>query len=220
MYLQQEIAGIPGSITFAADGSSAVVLGFSRQLIGDPRFGARRYRYCGSLLGNHQIILFPRQRELLERADEVAEAITREFHLVGLNGIDFVARHGVPYPIEVNPRFSASMELVERAQGISMFQVHADACGGALPASPDQPSLLYGKSIVFAREDTLIPTDSQWVRQPWMADIPQAGERILHRRPICTVFASARTPAACRRMLWKRAAWVYRAVASRGRRAA
>ena len=220
MYLQQQIAGIPGSISFAADGSSAVVLGFTRQLVGDPRLGARRYRYCGSLLGSHQIKLFPRQRELLERAHEVAAAITREFHLVGLNGIDFVARGGIPYPIEVNPRFSASMELIERAHGISMFQIHADACGGALPASPDKQSLLYGKSIVFAREDTQMPRAGQWMRQPWMADVPHAGERILPGRPICTVFASARTPATCRRMLWKRAAWVYRTVSSRERWAA
>jgi uncharacterized protein len=220
MYLQQQITGIPGSVSFAADGSSAVVLGFTRQLIGDPRLGARRYRYCGSLLGNHRVKLFPRQRELLERADEIAAAITREFHLVGLNGIDFVARHGIPYPIEVNPRFSASMELIERAHGISMFEIHAEACHGVLPASPGRQSMLYGKSIVFAREDTQIPTAGRWVRQPWMADIPQAGERIVRGRPICTVFASARTPATCRQVLWKRAAWVYRAVVSRERRAA
>ncbi|HZA98463.1 MAG TPA: ATP-grasp domain-containing protein [Gemmatimonadales bacterium] len=220
MYLQQRIAGIPGSISFAADGSSAVVLGFSRQLIGESRLGARRYRYCGSLLGNHQVKLFPRQHELLERAGEVAGAITREFHLIGLNGIDFVARHGIPYPIEVNPRYSASMELIERAHRISMFQIHFDACWGVLPAFPERQSMLYGKGIVFAREDTQIPKAGQWVPQPWMADVPRAGERIQHGRPICTVFASARSPAACHRLLWKRGAWVYRSVASKGQWAA
>src|SRR5918999_3633580 len=51
MYLQQQIAGIPGSISFAADGASVVVLGFSRQLVGDVRLGGRGYRYCGSILG-------------------------------------------------------------------------------------------------------------------------------------------------------------------------
>ena len=220
MYLQQRIAGIPGSISFAGDGSSAVVLGFTRQLIGESRLGARRYRYCGSLLGNHQVKLFPRQHELLERAAQVATAITREFHLVGLNGIDFVARHGVPYPIEVNPRFSASMELIERAHGISMFQVHYDACCGVLPAFPGRQPTLYGKGIVFAREETQIPKAGQWMPQPWMADVPRAGEHIRQGRPICTVFASAGNPATCHRLLLKRAAWVYRAVASREWRAA
>ncbi|HET6836471.1 MAG TPA: ATP-grasp domain-containing protein, partial [Gemmatimonadales bacterium] len=166
MYLQQRIAGIPGSISFAANGSSAVVLGFSRQLVGDVRFGAGGYRYCGSVLGNDRTRLFPRQRELLVRAAEVAEAITREFQLVGLNGIDFVAHRGVPYPIEVNPRFSASMELIEHARGTSMFRIHAEACHGLLPGSPERQSVLHGKAIVFARAGTQVP-NAQWFRQRW-----------------------------------------------------
>jgi predicted ATP-grasp superfamily ATP-dependent carboligase len=220
MYLQQYIGGTPGSISFAANGSSAVVLGFSRQLVGDVRLGASHYHYCGSILGNPGVRLFPQQDELLERAGRVAAAITREFRLVGLNGIDFVARQGIPYPIEVNPRFSASMELIERAHGISMFQVHADACQGALPDTHERRSLLYGKAIVYARRDTQIPHSGQWIQQRWMADIPHGGERIRQGRPICTVFASARAVEACRRLLWKRAARVYRAVTSRERRAA
>jgi predicted ATP-grasp superfamily ATP-dependent carboligase len=219
-YLQQRIPGIPGSISFAANGSSAVVLGFSRQLVGDARVGAGRYRYSGSLLGSRETRLFPRQRELLERAGQIAAALTREFRLVGLNGIDFVARQGVPYPIEVNPRFSGSMELIERAHGVSMFQIHADACDGVLPATPETQALLYGKAIVFARHDTEIPNAAPWLQQRWVADIPHVGERIQRGRPICTVFATGHSTGACRRLLWRRAARVYRAVTPRERRAA
>ena len=220
MYLQEKITGIPGSISFAADGSSASVLGFSRQLVGDARFGASGYRYCGSVLGNPQGRLFPRQDELLEQAAKVAAAITREFRLQGLNGIDFIARNGIPYPIEVNPRFSASMELIEQAHGISMFQIHTEACQGVLPATPEAHSLLYAKAIVFARRNTRIPPSPQWIQRHWMADIPHGGERIARGRPICTIFATARNAATCRRILWRRAARVYRAVMSAERYAA
>jgi predicted ATP-grasp superfamily ATP-dependent carboligase len=220
MYLQQEIDGTPGSVSFAADGASIAVLGFSRQLVGDVRLGGRGYRYCGSILGNDQTKLFPRQAELLERAARLAAAVTREFRLVGLNGVDFVARRGIPYPIEINPRFSASMELIERARRISMFQIHTEACQGRLPAIPQNDAMLFGKGIVFARRDTCIPADRRWTRQRWMADIPHEGEYIRRGRPICTVFASARTAAACRRLIWKRAAWVYRTVGSLRRAAA
>jgi predicted ATP-grasp superfamily ATP-dependent carboligase len=220
MYLQQQIAGIPGSISFAADGASVVVLGFSRQLVGDVRLGSRGYRYCGSVLGNPHTQLFPFQRQLLERAGKVAAAITREFRLVGLNGLDFIAWRGIPYPIEINPRFSASMELIERAHGISMFQIHSDACRGVLPVTPKNHSMLHGKGIVFARRDTHIRDGRRWIRQHWMADIPHGGEYIQRGRPICTVFATARTAAVCRRLIWKRAAWVYRAATSLQRLAA
>jgi predicted ATP-grasp superfamily ATP-dependent carboligase len=219
MYLQQWIAGTPGSISFAANGSAAVVLGFSRQLVAQPNLGAQPFRYCGSLLGGPATRLFSRQEELLFRAGEVASVLTREFRLLGLNGIDFIARQGVPYPIEVNPRYSASMELIERAGSGSMFEVHARACAGELPVPTHTPGMVQGKAIVFARQDGLF-TELQWAEKRWIADIPHAGERILRGRPICTVFAEARDAEGCRRLLARRAATIYRAMKPPGRRAA
>ena len=54
----------------------------------------------------------------MSRSCDLARALVEEFDLVGVNGIDFVARDGLPYAIEVNPRWCASMELVERAHEI------------------------------------------------------------------------------------------------------
>ena len=128
-YLQQRVDGTPGSIVFAADGRRAVPLGVSRALAGDPRFGgggAGGFRYCGSILVAPEMPLFG-------HACRLAAAVTQAFGLVGVNGIDFVARRSVPYAVEVNPRYCASMELVERARGISIFEVHARACAGELP---------------------------------------------------------------------------------------
>src|SRR5256885_1802707 len=123
-YLQQRIAGVAGSIVFAADGRRAVPLGLSRILGGESAFGADGFRYCGSILGSAGDPQFPADERLLERATLLAQSITRAFGLVGVNGADFIARGGVPYAIEVNPRFTAAMELVERAYGISLFEVH------------------------------------------------------------------------------------------------
>ena len=150
-YLQQRIAGVPGSVVFAADGRHAVVLGLTRQLVGEPAFGASGFRYCGSLLASRAEPLFERQPELLARAASLAEAVTEAFGLRGVNGIDFIARDGVPYPIEVNPRYSASMELVERATRASLFAVHVDACAGRLATAPRPPARTHGKAIVYAR---------------------------------------------------------------------
>jgi predicted ATP-grasp superfamily ATP-dependent carboligase len=214
-YLQRRIIGIPGSIIFAANGSTAVMLGFSRQLVAEPHLGAKGFRYCGSILGTLQTALFPRQQELLRTAGVVAGVLTREFELTGINGIDFIARDGVPYPIEVNPRYSASMELVERGQGISIFEVHAQACHGVPSAVPAPGVMVQGKAIVFARQDVRIGHSPQWGADRWIADIPHAGERIPRSRPICTVFAEAGNPNACRRLLARRAGAVYRALESR-----
>jgi predicted ATP-grasp superfamily ATP-dependent carboligase len=219
-YLQQWMAGVVGSASFVANGSEAVVLGLSLQLVGEADFAALPYRYCGSIVGGTPLALFSRQTELHQLAQTIATVLTREFHLIGLNGIDFMARRGVPYITEVNPRYSASMELFERAGGGSMFTLHRAACAGELPA-PIPPDLaVQGKAIVFARHQVQVGGTSEWPARKWVADLPHPGEQIPQGRPVCTVFARARTVELCRRLLRERAAAVYRAVRSRRGRAA
>ena len=217
-YLQQRLAGAPGSILFAADRHQAVVLGVSRQLVGDTKLGARGFRYCGSLLAP-PAILFPDQPKLVEIAERLASAVTREFEVRGLNGIDFIATDGVPYPIEVNPRYSASMELLERAGALSIFQIHEQACRGTLPKR-FRSELVLGKAVVFARKNVVMGDTRAWLEDTSLADIPHAGEKIQRGRPICTVFASGDDPDSCYEHLVNRAAAVYRVTESTRRSAA
>jgi uncharacterized protein len=220
MYLQRWVAGVPGSISFAADGTTAVILGFSRQLIGDGRFGAAGFRYCGSILGAADLPIFERQEELLLEASRVAGVLSKEFRLRGLNGFDFIADRGVPYLIEVNPRYSASMELIERGRGLSMFETHARSSLGELPDAPTAHILFEAKAIVYARQDCRVGTSRSWLRRDWLADIPASGTHVPQGRPICTVFAKGRTALDCSRLLTRRAARIYRAVKPRRRQAA
>ena len=220
MYLQERIPGLPGSVSFIANGSSAVLLGLSRQLVGDAEFGVGPYRYCGSLTAGRATPLFPGQTELLQRAAEMATLLTREFRLVGLNGLDFIARRGIPYLTEVNPRYSSSMELIERSAGVSMFEAHVRACSGTLEVELSPETTVHGKAVVFARRDIEISRLPEQSGAAWIADVPQPGERISRGRPICTVFAEARTVEACRRTLGARAAAVYRCLRARGGQAA
>jgi predicted ATP-grasp superfamily ATP-dependent carboligase len=217
-YLQERIAGAPGSIVFLADGRRALALALSRQIVGERAFGASGFRYCGSLMGAG---LFESEEGLLGRARAMADAVTREFGLVGLNGIDFIARAGVPWPIEVNPRYSASMELLERRPGTPLFELHADACTGRLPEAPPRPGRgVLGKAVIFARREVILRETRGWLRDPAIADVPHPGERIPRGRPICTVFASGRNADTCLRALGSKAAGIYRAVEPAARGAA
>jgi uncharacterized protein len=219
-YLQQQISGIPGSVIFAANGGSAVVLGLSRQLVGDSRFGAKAFRYCGSLLGGGVSPVFPRHKELLETASAMACEVTRSFGLIGLNGIDFIARNGVPHAIEVNPRYSASMELLERSLGLSLFELHVRACDGILPPELQPEPGIEGKAIVFAKRDVVVGQSDAWLTRPDVADVPHPGESIPTGRPICTVFAQAPDQSTCVRRLVRQAGLVYRRLRAHTKRAA
>ena len=217
-YLQQRLAGCPGSILFAADGQRAVILAISRQIVGDPAMGARGFRYCGSLLGPPGL-LFPDQPQLAGIARHLASAVTKKFGVRGLNGIDFIAVDGIPIPIEVNPRYSASMELLERGGSVSIFEVHEQACRGALPGGGTESRQVLGKAVVFARRNVVMRNTREWLEDTSLADIPHPGETIRRGRPICTVFGSGNEADSCYERLVRRAARVHRETES-GRRSA
>jgi predicted ATP-grasp superfamily ATP-dependent carboligase len=180
--------------------------------------GARGFRYCGSLLGP-PAILFPDQPALPDVARRLASAVAKEFRVRGLNGIDFIAGGDVPCPIEVNPRYSASMELLERSRALSIFEVHERACRGTLPKGLESAGV-QGKAVVFARRNVVMGETRNWLEDRSVADIPQPGERILRGRPICTVFASGSDADSCYTGLISRAAAVYRLTKPRKRSAA
>ncbi len=134
--------------------------------------------------------------------------------MVGLNGIDFVARDGVPYAIEVNPRWCASMELVERAYGLSVFGAHAAACAnGVLPefdlVRARRGAAAVGKAVVFARRDVAVGDTREWLADASVRDVPHPGERIPAGGAVCTVFADGRETASCHAALVRRAERVY-----------
>jgi predicted ATP-grasp superfamily ATP-dependent carboligase len=205
-YLQEFVDGVPGSVIFVAAGGRGVVLGLTRQLVGDSAFSACGFRYCGNVLEADQ--------ERLADAVALVDAVATEFSLVGVGSIDVVAGKEGLHPVEVNPRWSASMELVERARGISMFTIHANACvTGALPAF-DRSALLehgetHGKAVVFARKDIIVGDTRGWLQDPSVRDVPHDGDRISAGQPICTVFATGSDATSCYAGLVERAARVY-----------
>jgi predicted ATP-grasp superfamily ATP-dependent carboligase len=213
MYLQERATGTPGSVLFVAAGGCAVPLGVSRQLIGDTAFGSTAFRYCGNIVSPAG--LFPGAGEALPSTiRSLVAAVADEFSLVGINGIDFVVRDDVPFVVEVNPRWSAAAELVERAYGVSLFRLHAAACAaGTLPAfdvsrSPLRAQAL-GKAVVFAREDVMVGDTRRWLEDESVRDVPHPHERIAAGHPICTVFAEGRDTRECMAALARRAECIY-----------
>jgi predicted ATP-grasp superfamily ATP-dependent carboligase len=187
----------------------------SRQLVGDPAFGAGGYRYCGSILGAPGDGQFAQEDRLVDAAASLARVIAAEFDLVGVNGIDFITRDGVPYAVEVNPRWSSSMELAELAYRVSILGMHAAACrNGTLPhfdlAAARHSAAAIGKAVVFARQDVTVRNTGNWrTAEDDVRDIPHAGDHILAGAPVCTVFATGRDSAACYEALVARANRLY-----------
>jgi predicted ATP-grasp superfamily ATP-dependent carboligase len=209
--VQERVRGAAGSIIFAADGEQAFPLALTRQLAGDPAFGANGFAYCGS-------ILEPHHPALLANAIVLARLVTREFALRGVCGIDFIARGSAPYAIEVNPRPTASMELVERATGCSVWLAHVAGCTRTLTIAPPRTHQSEGKAVLYARQPVVLGDTTRWLDDDDVRDIPAPGERIAHGSPICTIFARGRTSALCYAALVRRARLRFAEVEGRMRR--
>src|SRR5206468_251017 len=83
---------------------------------------------------------------------------------------------------------------VPRACGLSIFETHARACAGTLPAfdvaAACRTTGAVGKAIVYARRDVTAPPDTRaWLEDESVRDVPAPGEWIARGRPICTIFA-------------------------------
>ncbi len=193
---QEYIPGIAASASFVANGEACIVLGLTEQIIGRPEFGAQDFRYCGNILP-----LAEEQASVLTQVQNITARLTREFNLVGVNGLDFILKENQVFPLEVNPRYSASMELIERAYGLSIFDLHVRSIEHrSLPQFDlsarwvDQK--FYGKAILYAGQDGNAPDTRGWPQRD-IRDIPFPGEALTADSPVCTILSSGDTRADC-----------------------
>ncbi len=86
--------------------------------------------------------------------------------------------------------------------------------GGAGGGGVHRPGF-YGKGIVYAREDVVMPQTAGW-RAKGRRDVPFPGEKIEVRHPICTVLAQGKSRDECWSRLLTAAEAVWREVAKSG----
>jgi uncharacterized protein len=176
-FLQERIDGVACSAAAISDGNDAVVLGLSEQLVGQRAFGVRGHRWCGNLVP-------PRTPVPLDQAQAICSRLAAAFGLRGLFGVDFVWDGERAWTVEVNPRPTASLEVIEAAYGVKVFDT---------PEVVAEPVRAAGKAVLFATEDVVVGDSEQWLERG-VRDVPHPGERIAAGRPICTVVTTASTP--------------------------
>ena len=182
VYLQRKIEGLNFSMTFLADGRNIEVLGFNtlwHRACGQDR----PYVYEGAV---NQAELTQEQQSM---ALHYAVVLTREFHLVGLNSIDFILSDDCVHVLEINPRIPATYELYETRQG-HLIRAHMDACIHAKLARMPGERPVRAHAVVYAPEPVQVPVGFDWPL--WTADRPHPGEVIQEQEPVCSVFAGGK----------------------------
>jgi len=210
--LQEYIPGKSCSASFVANGRDCVVIGVTLQLIGMEQFGSKGFQYCGNILPLPDSLHPEKGPKILEQVRRLAAFLTRELGLAGVNGIDFILNGDRVILVEINPRYSASMELMERAYGLPIFKLHVQAVlDGTLPEfrleSRQGATGFFGKAIVYAAMDATAPDTRRWFGGN-IRDIPLPGERFYPHNPVCTVLANQPTCEKTLAELICRAAWI------------
>lgn len=209
-YWQQFIEGLPCSAVFVGDETGARLLGVTRQLVGESNWGAKPFAYYGSI--GPMIPEGPARQQF----EAVGSALTQGFSLRGLFGVDAILKGDTVWPVEVNPRYTASVEVLEHALGFTALALHravfeARDSTSVFPSTSTATDFV-GKAILFAKDRVRAPETHQWLEtKPWshlpqVADIPRPGLEIAAGRPVLTVFARGDSVADCYRGLVERAA--------------
>ncbi len=193
-YLQRRVEGVPLSAVFRG----SQLLGVTRQLVGEAWTGASEFQYCGS------IAPWTLPAAAQQQLEQLGVMLSSQFALTDLFGVDLISDGEKVWTLEVNPRYTAAVEIVERAYGISVF------------ASPTEQRLNghVGKVVLFAKTPLVIGKQinetlmqqAGAIAWPEIADIPVAGSEIAIGQPVLTLFAEANSYATVVQRLQERIA--------------
>ncbi len=220
-YFQRRQAGWPAAAVYCAGPCGVRLWGLTRQLVGTPWLGATGFRYAGS------IGPLPLSGALAKQLEALGPALACD-GLLGLFGVDGVVSDETFWPVEINPRYTASMEILERATGVSAVGWHRDAClRSTWDNEPRSRQLLqagthgtHGKAILFARRSMVISPAlaASWLDEALgnepatLADVPVAGSVLRAGWPILTCLACGDSVAEVEHTLAARARRVEQAV--------
>ncbi|MFW5809331.1 MAG: ATP-grasp domain-containing protein [Halanaerobium sp.] len=114
-YLQEYIKGESYSVQFAADGKKAKILSFCRQL---NAFNSKSsFKYGGN-------ILVKPDNSTINKITKAANLLVENYSLKGINGFDYIQNDDGLYFLELNPRYTAAVELLIPIFGRELFAVY------------------------------------------------------------------------------------------------
>ncbi len=223
-YWQRQLRGTSQSAAFLSANGRCHLLGVTRQFsasdLATPQSSAARqtpFAYAGSL--GPFAVSFEETALLAAFGNYLSE----QAGLVGLWGADFIVdENGQWWLLEINPRYTASMELLEESLSLPLIfwqqaAIEQKVLPDISPRSLAQAGKkLVAKGVLYASHALVISDDlltrlkrvTLADRQPgivysWpiLADIPSVGQTVLPGQPVCSVFTRSHSADSAERKL-------------------
>ncbi len=194
--VQEYVEGVSLGVTFISSDSGASALGATRSLpLEEHPWGEFIYQGSSGPVSLNE--------DQWSRLDRFAALVTRETGWHGLWQADFIVAEDW-YLIEINPRWTAGMEILELASGLSLWRGETATFRERLYLG----NRMLQKRILYADSDTRLseseieslksgkgeflgsktPINEEY-ESYWFSDIPHAGEMIPQGAPICTMMS-------------------------------
>ena len=186
MLIQEFIKGIPASVSVISTKDKACSIAVNEQLIGVEWLTNMPFAFCGNIT--------PFENQYVEIMKELAEKLVLELGLIGSNGVDFLVTENGPVIIELNARFQGSMDTVELATGINVFDAHMKAFEGQECSYKPVTKKYAGRMVIYADREFEITEELQkTIIGMETADIPNSGHISCVDEPITSVLTTGHT---------------------------
>jgi predicted ATP-grasp superfamily ATP-dependent carboligase len=183
--IQEFLEGIPSSVSLLSTKNEALPVAVNEQLIGIPWLSRLPFAYCGNIT--------PFRTDQAEEMEALAEELVLEFKLLGSNGVDFLVSKKGPVVLEINPRFQGSLDTVEKAMNINLFEAHAGCFRGELPEKPEAKCFA-ARGVIYSDRELFIDRElMNLILREKGADIPSEGTVTEPDGPLTSLFACTST---------------------------
>ncbi|HII93696.1 MAG TPA: ATP-grasp domain-containing protein [Methanosarcina sp.] len=168
--IQDFLEGIPSSVSLLSTKKEALSVAVNEQLIGIPWLSRLPFAYCGNIT--------PFRNEQAEEMEALAEELVLDFKLLGSNGVDFLVTETGPVVLEINPRFQGSLDTIEKAMNINLFEAHVGCFKGELPSKP-KADCFAARGIIYSDRELFIDRQVlEVILDEKGADIPSQGTSV------------------------------------------
>jgi predicted ATP-grasp superfamily ATP-dependent carboligase len=183
--IQDFLEGIPSSVSLLSTKNEALSVAVNEQLIGIPWLSRLQFAYCGNIT--------PFRDKQADEMEALAEELVLDLKLLGSNGVDFLVTETCPVVLEINPRFQGSLDTVEKAMNINLFEAHTGCFRGELPPKPEA-TCFAARGIIYSDRELFIDRKlMDVILREKGADIPPQGTKIEPDWPLTSLFSCTST---------------------------
>jgi hypothetical protein len=205
-YLEEYIDGKLYSAQFGADTKKASLLSITEQI--NAVNSDNPFQYGGN-------ILIKADENLRKTLQKTADILTKRYSLRGVNGFDFIIKDKELYFLELNPRFTAAVELLIPiySEDILDLYFNDNLKKNYISKFLNKDIKESGKIIYYADSDLKIKTDLKKLNSKnrrdsitlfdqsdyYIKDLPKIGERFVKGDPVFTLIIKTEN----RKKLWE-----------------